>query len=70
MFSFGFNELLLIIFVAILVIAPKDLPRVMKTLGKFLARARLFSRDIHSHINSFIDNALIAEEVEDDEKKD
>jgi sec-independent protein translocase protein TatB len=68
MFSFGFNELLIIIFVAILVIAPNDLPRVMKTLGKFLARTRLFTRDINSHFNNFIDNALLADEVEDEEE--
>lgn len=67
MFSFGSNELLIIVFIAILVIAPKDLPRLMKSLGKFLARARMFTRDINSHINQFIDHALL--EVEDDEEK-
>jgi sec-independent protein translocase protein TatB len=69
MFSFGINELLVIIFAAILVIAPKDLPRVMKTLGKFLAKTRLFTRDINSHFNSFIDNALLDEEIDDENKK-
>ena len=69
MFSFGFNELLVIIFVAILMVAPTDMPRVMKSLGKFLARARLFTRDINGHINSFIDNALLQGEIED-EKED
>jgi sec-independent protein translocase protein TatB len=41
----GFNELLVIAVVAILVIGPKDLPRVMRTLGRFIGKARAMARD-------------------------
>lgn len=67
MFSLGANELIIIVFVAILIIAPKDVPVVMKSLGKILARIRIFSRGVNHHLNDFIDNAIINQEVEDDE---
>ncbi len=69
MFSLGLNEILLIVFVAVLVIAPSDMPRVMKALGKFFGKTRIFTRNLHDHFNSFIDKSLLAEEVEDEEKK-
>lgn len=70
MFSLGLNELLIVVFVAVLVIAPSDMPKVMKSLGKLLARFRMFTRDINGQVNSFIDDALLDEEVEDEKESD
>ena len=67
--SLGLNELLIIVVVAVLLIAPKDMPVVMKTIGRFLGRLRLFTRDTSHHFNSFIDSALLRDEVEDEEEK-
>jgi sec-independent protein translocase protein TatB len=45
MFDLGFGELLLIGIVALIVIGPKDLPGMFRTLGRFVAKARAMSRD-------------------------
>ena len=68
MFSLGLNELLVVVFVAVLVIAPSDMPKVMNSLGKLLARFRVFTRDINGHVNHFIDNALLEDEIEDEKE--
>ena len=38
--QFGFFELLLIAVVALIVVGPKDLPKLMRSAGKFFAKAR------------------------------
>lgn len=38
--QFGFLELLLIGVVALVVVGPKDLPKLMRSAGKFVAKAR------------------------------
>ena len=45
MFDIGWSELLLIGVVALIVVGPKDLPRMFRTLGQFTARARHMARD-------------------------
>lgn len=36
MFNIGFSELILILLVAFLVVGPKDLPKVARTIGKWV----------------------------------
>ncbi len=36
MFNIGFSELILILLVAFLIVGPKDLPRVARSLGRFV----------------------------------
>lgn len=38
--QFGFLELILIAIVALIVVGPNDLPRLMRNAGKFVAKAR------------------------------
>ncbi len=45
MFDIGFGELLLIGIVALIVVGPKDLPGMFRTLGRFTAKARAMGRE-------------------------
>lgn len=40
MFDIGWSELLVIVIVAVVVVGPKDLPRLMRTVGQWAGRAR------------------------------
>lgn len=65
MFDIGYSELLLIAVVALIVIGPKDLPRVMRTVGEWVGRARGMAR----HFRSGIDTMMREAELEEMEKK-
>ncbi len=45
MFDIGWTELILIGVVALIVIGPKDLPEMFRTLGRFTAKLRTMSRE-------------------------
>jgi sec-independent protein translocase protein TatB len=45
MFDIGFGELLLIGLVSLIVVGPKDLPGMFRTLGRFTAKARAMGRE-------------------------
>jgi sec-independent protein translocase protein TatB len=64
-FGIDSGELLIIAVVALVVIGPKDLPRVMRTIGNFVGRARGMAR----HFRSGIDTMIRETEFEDMEKK-
>lgn len=43
--SFGFGEMVVIVLLAIIVVGPKDLPKVMRKLGGFMARIRAMGQE-------------------------
>lgn len=59
------TELLLVALVALVVIGPKDLPRVMRTVGYWIGRARGVAR----HFRSGFDEMVRQAELEEMEKK-
>jgi sec-independent protein translocase protein TatB len=63
-FGIDSGELLIIAVVALLVIGPKDLPRVMRTIGNFVSRAR----GMASHFRAGVDNMIRESELQDMEK--
>ena len=65
MFDIGYSELLMIAVVALVVIGPKDLPNVMRTVGKWVGKARGMAR----HFRSGIDTMMREAELEEMEKK-
>lgn len=65
MFGIDSGELLIIAVVALVVIGPKDLPRVMRTLGNFIGRARGMAR----HFRSGFETMMREAELEEMEKK-
>jgi len=54
MFDFAWSELMVIALVALVVIGPKDLPRVLRTLGKYASRARMIAREFQGSIDQMI----------------
>jgi sec-independent protein translocase protein TatB len=65
MFDIGYTELLVIAIVALVVIGPKDLPRVMRTVGHWVGRARGMAR----HFRTGLDTMMREAELEEMEKK-
>lgn len=65
MFDVGYSELLVIAVVALVVIGPKDLPKVMRTVGNWVGRARGMAR----HFRSGVDAMMREAELEEMEKK-
>lgn len=57
MFDIGFTELLVIGIVALIVVGPKDLPMMFRTLGRFTARARALGREFTSAMNAAADES-------------
>jgi len=51
-FGIGYTELLVIAIVAIIVIGPKDLPRVLRALGKMTAKLRGMAREFQGHVDA------------------
>jgi len=55
------TELLLVAVVALLVIGPKDLPRAMRFVGKWVGKARGIARQFRSGIDTMIRESELAE---------
>ena len=65
MFGIDSSEFLLFAIVALVVIGPKDLPKAMRVVGRFVGKARAMSR----HFRSGIDAMIRESELEEMEKK-
>jgi sec-independent protein translocase protein TatB len=65
MFDVGASELLMIVIVAIVVIGPKDLPRALRTAGRWIGRARRVS----GHFRAGIETMIREAEMEEMERK-
>ena len=48
MLDIGWSELLVVVIVAVVVVGPKDLPRLMRTLGRYTAKARGLAREFRA----------------------
>lgn len=65
MFDVAPTELLLVAIVALVVIGPKDLPRAMRFVGKWMGKARGMAR----HFRSGLDTMMRESELEELEQK-
>ncbi len=68
MFDIGWTELLVIGIVALVVVGPKDLPGMFRTLGRFTGKAKGMARDFQRAMNEAADEAGV-KDVADDLKK-
>ena len=65
MFGIDSSEFLLVALVALVVIGPKDLPRVMRTVGGWVGKGRAMSR----HLRSGFDTMMREAELEEMQKQ-
>lgn len=65
MFDIGWDEMLFTAIVAIVVIGPKDLPRALRTAGRWIGKIRRVSGHFRSGVEAMIREA----ELEDMEKQ-
>ena len=57
MFDIGWTELLIIGIVALIVVGPKDLPGMFRTLGRFMGKARAMARDFQRAMEQAADDS-------------
>ncbi|HTK70976.1 MAG TPA: Sec-independent protein translocase protein TatB [Croceibacterium sp.] len=65
MFGIDWEELLVIVIVAVVVIGPKDMPVALRTAGRWIARVRRVSNHFRAGVEAMIREA----EMEEMEKK-
>lgn len=61
MFDIGWSELLVIAVVAIIVIGPKDLPRLMRTFGHYVGKLRHMASDFQRQFEEAVRDSEIDE---------
>ena len=61
MFEVGWSELLVIALVAIVVIGPKDLPRVMRVVGQWSGKVKRMAREFQGQFNEALREAELDE---------
>lgn len=64
MFGFSFSELVVVVLVALVVMGPKDLPKMLRRLGQWAGKLRRAAADLRAQ--SGIDDALRSEGLADD----
>lgn len=57
MLDIGWPELTVILIVALLVIGPRDLPRAMHTVGRWVRRARAVTGEFQRHVDDMVREA-------------
>ena len=56
-FGVGYSELFVLAIVAVIVIGPKDLPKVLRAFGKTMQKMRGMAREFQGHLDSAMKDA-------------
>jgi sec-independent protein translocase protein TatB len=54
MFDIGWQEIFIIAVVVIIIVGPKDLPRVLRTVGLWTGKARSMVREFQGHLDDMV----------------
>ena len=65
MFDMSMSELLIVVVIALITIGPKNLPRALHTVGRWVSRARAMASEFHRHLDEIVHDA----ELEDLHRK-
>ncbi|MCW5732045.1 MAG: Sec-independent protein translocase protein TatB [Alphaproteobacteria bacterium] len=65
MLDIGWSEMALIALVVIVVIGPKDLPKVLRAVGQFTAKARSMAREFQNSLDDIAREAEVADLKQD-----
>ena len=57
MFDIGWPEMMVVAVIALIVIGPKDLPRVLRTVGHWTRKARMLAREFQSGVDDMVREA-------------
>jgi sec-independent protein translocase protein TatB len=60
-FGVGYSELFVLALVAIIVIGPKDLPKVLRTFGQMMTKMRGMAREFQGHVDVAMKDAGVAD---------
>jgi sec-independent protein translocase protein TatB len=61
MFDIGWPELFLIAVVVLLVVGPKELPKVLRNVGIWVNKAKLVTREFRGHVDDMIRESELSE---------
>lgn len=61
MFDIAWSEILVVAVVALIVVGPKDLPRLLRTLGTIVRKLRRMSAEFKAGVDDFIREAELEE---------
>ena len=61
MFDIGWSEMAVIAVVALFVIGPRDLPKVLRTVGRYANKVRAMAREFQSSIDEAVRDAELDE---------
>ena len=61
MFDIGMIEMFVIVVMAIIVVGPKDLPKLLRTIGRFVSKVRSMGQELQTSIKHMADEVEMEE---------
>ena len=61
MFDIGLPEMMVIVVITLVVVGPKELPKVIRAVSSFMARIRIIVSEFRAGMNEFVREAELAE---------